>query len=826
MGKIIILPLVSFIQVVSGKISVFRNDQRFKSSLFSLKTKAGLILKKMFVLGPTCFLELLFSFIPVFSLKELAFLRHRLFFSFSPKPSPFSKPKLKAYLLRQMPAVLGVALLMWGLLGSSIYSQAAEKSSAAQVFVLPEGQGLHLRLDGQLTEPWWAQAPSIGPLTMVEPNEGAPPSEKTEVKILASTDTLYFGIVCYDREPDKIVSFTMKRDAELRGEDYIKIVIDPFLNGRTGYIFAVNPNGARYDALIEREGEGENRQWDGIWEAAAYRFAEGWSVEIVLPIKTLRFKEGVNRWRFNIERRLQRRLETDRWAAINLNLKVTHISQGGLMVGLPLFRQGLGLTVRPYSLATFSKEESHPTAREFEPGLDIMKNFGGSVSGLISVNTDFAETEVDSRQINLTRFPLFFPEKRTFFLEGSDIYNFGLGLAQYHERDLVPFFSRRIGLYEEQSVPIDVALKTTGNIGDWNFGVLDAVMRPVEGLTPRTNLFAARAYRNIWSESKVGFMVTAGDPQGRQNAWLAGLDFVYKTTEFQGDKNLLVGVWGLINQREDLGSDRTAWGFKIDYPNDIWDASLTFKKIGEDFDPSLGFVRWAGITKTNLSLAYRPRPDWSWLRQIYYELFTTVVTDLDGQALQWRIFTAPLNWRLESGDRVEVNIMPQMERVPYDFEVGEEAVVKAGKYNWMRYRLEFDSSSTRPVKTKLTWWFGGYYDGHLSQFQPRIVWRPSHHLNLSLEGEWDKGRLPTGEIDIKLGRARVDVYLSPNFQILNYLQYDNISHSLGLNSRLRYTYRSILDVFLVYNRNWLESNGLYRIQLNQIMLKIQYSWRG
>ncbi|RLE03696.1 MAG: hypothetical protein DRJ11_03525 [Candidatus Aminicenantes bacterium] len=703
---------------------------------------------------------------------------------------------------------------------------AGGKTAIARVFVLPEKTKMPIKLDGRLTESWWSQAPPLGPLTMVEPDEGAPPTEKTVVKILASADTLYFGLICYDRQPEKIVSYTMQRDAQLRGEDHIKIVIDPFLNGRTGYIFAVNPNGARYDALIEKEGEGENPQWDGIWEAAAHRFQEGWSVEMALPIKTLRFKEGVDRWRINIERRLQRRLETDRWTGINRNMKVTHISQGGLLVGLPAFQQGFGLTVRPYSVLSFSQEEPAQSVQTgFEPGLDVMKNFGGSVTGLISVNTDFAETEVDTRQVNLTRFPLFFPEKRTFFLEGSDIYNFGLGLAQYHEKDLVPFFSRRIGLYQGQSVPIDVALKATGNLGQWNFGVLDVLMRPVEGLTPRTNLFAARGYRNIWAESKVGFMVTAGDPQGREKAWLAGLDFVYKTTEFKGNKNLLIGVWGLINQREDLGRDRTAWGFKIDYPNDIWDLSLTFKKIGRDFDPSLGFVRWAGITKTSLGIAYRPRPDWSWLRQIYFELFPSVVTDLKGQALQWRIFTAPLNWHLESGDRIEFNIMPMMERVPYDFSIGREAVVKAGRYQWTRYRLELDSASKRPLKIKLSWWFGGYFDGHMSQLQPCLVWRPSHRLNLTLEGEWDKGSLPTGKIDIQLARARVDIYLSPNFQILNYLQYDNLTHSLGLNSRLRYTYRSLLDVFLVFNRNWLETSGHFRSQLNQIMLKVQYAWR-
>jgi len=715
-----------------------------------------------------------------------------------------------------------VAILLF--LPGSLPAKNGTTSSKAEVFQIPSNQPP--KIDGRLTEPLWEQASPIGPLTMVEPKEGTLPSEQTEIRVAVTHGAIYFGIMCYDRYPDKVVSYTMQRDAQLRGEDHVKIVLDTFLNGTTGYIFAINPSGARYDALIEKERGGENPQWDGIWEAAARRSEDGWSAEIYIPIKTLRFGIGLKQWGFNVERRIQRLLETDRWASPNRNFKVTNISQAGQLTSIPTFQQGRGLTVRPYTLGSRTQntpEESVST--DFQPGLDVLKNFGGNITGLLSVNTDFAETEVDTRRINLTRFPLFFPEKRTFFLEGSDIFTFGLGMGSFHSRDIVPFFSRRVGVVEGQTVPIDVAVKATGNVGRFSFGVLDALMRPVEGLAPRTNLFAARGFQSIWAESKLGFLVTGGDPLGRSNSWQAGIDFIYKTSRFQGNKNFLVGCWALVNNREDLGNDNTAWGFKIDYPNDLWDVSLAFKQIGADFDPSLGFVPWRGIYKMNFDVMYKPRPKWPWLRQMFNEFFTQAVWDLRGEILQWRIFTAPINWRLESGDRVEFNIVPYMERLPESFEIAPDVNIAAGKYNWWRYRLEFQSASKRRVTTKLSWWFGTFYDGKMDQYQAEISWRPSHHLNLALEGEQDKGSLPSGDVDIQLARARINLFLSPNLQILSFLQYDNLTKSLGMNIRLRYTYRSLLDIFIVYNRSWLDINNIFLPQLDQLFVKIQYAWR-
>jgi len=717
-----------------------------------------------------------------------------------------------------------IALL--GIVGSANTVVAAVRSEPpeAEAQVIPAEESI--RLDGILDEAVWEKAYPIGPFRQVDPVENGEPSERTVVRVAATLDAVYFGIVCYDSQADKIASYTMQRDAELRGEDHIKIVLDTFLNGRSGYVFAVNPNGARTDGLVARDGEGEDNDWDGIWEAAVRRFDEGWSAEIYIPVKTIRFQKGLNRWGFNVERRIERLQETDRWASYSRNFKVTHVSQGGILNDIPDFQQGMGLTVRPYAMGSRTQESpGSPVGYDFRPGLDLLKNFGGNVTGLLSVNTDFAETEVDTRRINLTRFPLFFPEKRTFFLEGSDIFNFGLGMGFHQDRDVIPFFSRRIGLTEGEAVPLDLSVKATGSLGRFNFGILDSLTRPVDALAPRTNLFAFRANQNLWAESRAGLLVTAGDPLGRSNSWLVGGDFVYKTSKFGGNKNLLLGVWGVATNREGLGSDRTAMGIAMDFPNDLWDISFNAKRIGADFDPSLGFVPWKGIYKSNLNFMFMPRPEWDWLRMMRYEVFTQVVTDLQGRVYQWRIFTAPLNWSLESGDRIEFNIVPYMERVPEPFDLTDNVSIAEGKYHWTRYRLEFQSSSKRKILGQFSWWFGSFYDGRMDQYQVELSWRPSHRLNFSLEGEKNKGYVSSGPTDILLFQSRVNVFFSPNFQILSYLQYDNQSRSLGMNMRVRWTYRSLVDVFLVYNHNWLETDGRFMRELNQFFVKIQYSWR-
>ncbi len=682
-----------------------------------------------------------------------------------------------------------------------------------------------LSLDGKLDEPVWQRVTPIGPLTMVEPREGAPSTFPTEVYVLATADALWIGVYCHDSDPASITVTSMRRDDPMEREDYIRIVIDPFLDGRTGYVFAVNPAGARYDALVAREGEGENANWDGIWDARTHYTADGWTAEIWIPIRSIRFRPGLDRWGFNVERRIERFQEVDRWASPIRNFKVSHVARAGILRGLPSFHTGTGLTIRPYFLGGRQRFWPETPANRWDLGLDVMATPGGNVSALLSLNTDFAETEVDARQINLTRFPLFFPEKRTFFLEGADVFDFGLGLRVGPRWDVIPFFSRRIGLLRGQVIPLDGAMKVTGRWGAWNFGILDVLTRPVEGLVPRTNLLAARVFRNLWAESKAGMIVTAGDPAGTGRGPLLGLDFIYKTSHFRGDKNFLIGLWGLVHLHPEPEGRPVAWGVKIDYPNDLWDVALIFKYIGMGFDPPLGFVPWRCIWKWNMGIQYKPRPKWSWVRQMFHEAFLEFVLGEDGRVQRARAFTSPINWLLESGDRFEINVIPQWERVPEDFAITETVHVLAGTYHWTRSRVQIETAARRWWNVRLSYETGPFYDGHMHRWEWTLGVRPSPHVQFAVQGESNRGDLSTGRFSILLLQTRLEVAVTPDVTVSTFIQYDNLSRSIGAQTRFRWTWRSVLDVFIVLNLRWADFGTHWRHDQQQILVKVQYAWQ-
>ncbi len=684
------------------------------------------------------------------------------------------------------------------------------------VYTLQPGE--RITLDGHLREPAWFRADSIANLTMVEPDEGAPPTQRTVVRVLADATHLYIGVRCYDDQPQRITVFSKMRDSWMGSEDRIKLVFDTNLDRRTGYIFAVNPAGTRYDALVSNFGEGENRNWDGIWDARTSRDAHGWTVELVIPIQTLTFAPGLDEWGFNIERRIQRNLEVDRWAGIQRDYRISHVQHAGRLIGLPHFDLGIGLMSKFSAIGSADQaihQSLHTTATY---SLDFSQKITSDVLAQLTINTDFAETEVDARRTNLTRFPLFFPEKRTFFLEGADIFDFGIGLG--HE--IIPFYSRRIGLYQGQKVPIVAGGKINGKVQQTNFGALVIRTAPLPDEIPGATLGVLRVRQNVLRESSIGLLATYGDPYSSHKEWLAGVDFTYQNSRFLGNKNFLVGFWGLYNHNL-LGGDHSALGFKIDYPNDLLDIALTVKKIGDAFYPALGFVPWRGIYSYRFGLDYMPRPRWRLIRQFFFESGIRVVTDLNHQWQTYRVFTAPVHFLLESGDRFEFNIMPVGEYLPEDFAITDSVIIPAGRYHWRRYRLEFETASKRAINGQATWWFGTFYNGYLDQIELQLNWRPASNVNLEFNVERNIGRLPAGNFTQDLFGARLQFSFSPNFELSSFIQYDNESRSLGTNTRLRWTFNMLGDLFIVYNHNvnHLE-NGYWQYANNQLIVKISY----
>lgn len=700
-------------------------------------------------------------------------------------------------------------------------------------------------LDGVLSEPVWADVDAITNLTMIEPQQGGVPAGKTIVKVLANSTEIVIGILCNDPDPSGIVSNSKARDAELDDEDHVTIVLDTFLDERSGYVFAVNPSGTRFDGLITKQGTDVNSNWDAVWEARTARDSSGWSAEIRISNKSIGFKPGLTRWGLNVERRVERLQETSRWAGATQDYEIFQMSRAGLLTELPQFDGGLGLSIRPAitaSGARLSKDASRNFTNDFS--LDVTQKLGANLLSSLTVNTDFAETEVDVRQTNLTRFEIFFPEKRTFFLEGADIFDFGLGMDEV----LIPFFSRRIGLTEEGvQIPINAGGKLNGRVGNTNIGALAVNTRHVASLDGgEATMGAARIKQNIFSESSVGMIATFGDQLGRSGGWMTGADFTYQTSKLRGNKNLLAGGWALLNRREDLEGDRRAYGFGVIYPNDRWNLSLTSARIGDGFDPSFGFVPRNGVSVWQGAFAFEPRPGKAGVRQMFHDAELFLVNDLENrwQSYNWTI--KPFDWLLETGDRFSFTFRREGDRPEEDFAVfeadGAAVIIPSGTHEWKRYAVEAVSAPKRMISGELRRESGGFYGGDLDSLEGTVALRQSlFKVELGVEHHVGKGRDWTtfsdapdasgagGTFTQNLYNCRAEVKFSPDLQLASFVQYDSESASLGTNTRLRWTFQPFGDLFVVYNHNLQRAiddlNRRFEFASNVLMVKLQYAWR-
>ncbi len=564
----------------------------------------------------------------------------------------------------------------------------------------------HIALDGLLTESVWADTQPIDEIRQREPHPGQEASERTEVKLLYDDRNIYIGVRCFDSEPGRIIATQMARDSDLSADDKIEIVIDPFHDHRNGYYFATNPAGALVDALIIENGQMMNLQWDSIWNVHTARFEQGWSAEFEIPFKTLSFRAGQKTWGFNFSRTIKRKIEEDRWSSPRLDVKFQQVSLAGNVEGLSEVGQGIGLDLRPFvSGDAIHYADSNSDALVGKPGGDIFYNITPSLKWSTTINTDFGETEVDDRQINLTRFPLFFPEKRAFFLENAGIFNFGVPNPFFSE--LMPFFSRNIGVAGNQEVPITAGTKLTGKAGRFDIGVMDVQTRDGGGVEGR-NFLVTRVKRNLFSQSYVGGIFTNGNPTNPASSQTYGADLNLATSNFLGsNRNFQVTTYFLKTVNEGIKRKDRAYGFAVSYPNDLWNGTIDWSQIEENFRPELGFVMRPKTRKLRIDATFSPRPkNFLNIRQMYHEFRFNRYFRLDyGKTESWQLRVAPVNYLFNSGDRVEMNCAPTFERLFEKFEIAKGVVLPAGDYRFDRYRLEFETASKRPWEAFVTWWF-------------------------------------------------------------------------------------------------------------------------
>lgn len=662
-------------------------------------------------------------------------------------------------------------------------------------------------LDGHIDDAVWQRATRISDFHQIRPSDGGPPSEQTEVRVVYDDDYIYIAISAFDSEPDRIIAKGLVQGQTFFSDDRVEVRLDTFNDRRNAYFFQVNPNGLRREALVGNDYFIED--WDTVWDAAAQFQPWGWSAEMAIPTTSISFDPAIDTWGFNISRIISRKNEEVSWASRERSL-VPAVS--GYLTSIEGLQQGLGVELVPSLTLSDDNPQISPSLTAFYQPTPFM-------TAALTLNTDFSDTEADDRQVNLSRFSLFFPEKRDFFLQDAGIFEFG-GLTG----NARPFFSRRIGLSRQgEPLDLDAGLKLTGRAGDWNIGALAVRQQPgIEGGSE--DLFVSRATRNILSESSVGAMVTSGDPLSAADNRLYGLDMQLRDSDFRDGKNLQFYGWLQQSDTEGLSGDQSAYGGRVRYPNDRFNWSLTYRNIEENFNPALGFVNRVGVRELSGEWSFRQRREegrFQWLRS-RVQFFRS--EHLDGTGLQSE--SAYINvWEASTraGDFITTFAGRERENLLASFEIWDGIVIPPGLYSFNRHGFFIDTADHHQVSGTLEVVDGDFFGGSNLTVVPGLDWRPNEHVRIGGLYVFADIDLPQGDFISRLYQLRVDLAFNSRWAWLNLIQADNDSDTLGFNSRLRWQPSPRLEMFLVLNQ--LSQRKRFDPFETSFAFKINYRWQ-
>jgi Domain of unknown function (DUF5916) len=673
-----------------------------------------------------------------------------------------------------------------------------------EVAISKRPEGRRIVVDGDLRDPGWSGAARLGALTQVDPIEGVRPTRETLVRLCVDRDYLYLAIECRE-DRSEVRGRLMQRDANLDADDRVEFWLDTFHDRRFAYWFQIGAGGSKGDALIG--GGGFNKSWDGIWEGKAAITERGWQAEIAIPFKTIAFKAGSERWRFNLRRLRKANDEESRWAAPLVAYQFFSLTQGGVITGLTGMAQGVGLDVVPYVKTSASRDrrEGKHTTRDGDAGLDLSYRLSPALNLRLTYNTDFAETEVDTRQTNLTRFPLFFPEKRDFFLEDAGLFSFGV---TGRRPTLIPFFSRRMGRDARgAAVPIIVGAKLTGRMDDWNLGLLsvyqDEQTDADARFSDRRALSVVRVSRNVGRESSIGMLATSGKPTDPGDAYTAGFDFRYGDSRaFGPGRGIDIRGWWLGTFTDGPGGDDGAYGLQADYSSREWDLSLSSNHVEDNFSPELGFVRRTGVRE------YRLRATRTWrfwnsvVRRIEATAFPRATTNESGSKDSGLLFVKPMEVTFVSDDSVRYDLRREFWRLNEGFRIRDEITIPASDYYFTTHSIEVQTSKKRWAYVVASGKFGGFYSGNKTtlEFQPMVILGP--HLQIGGGYEQNNVNLDEGSFTTHTWSGRVDISISPEMSWRNLVQYDSDSKNLSAQTRVRYIFRPGQELFLVGLYAW------------------------
>jgi hypothetical protein len=682
----------------------------------------------------------------------------------------------------------------------------------------------NISLDGDLTKPTWTEVEPIGDFVQREPRPGQPPTEPTEVRIAYSSSALLIAVNCLDSSPGRIIAREMKRDSNLQSDDRILILLDTYGDGQNAYYFATNPAGALVDGRITSS-SAVDLSWDGIWEVRTRVNQKGWTAEIEIPFKTLGFKAGRSEWGFNIARFLGRLREESRWASASLDAQFTNVSRAGVIEHLENLSQGVGLDVKPYLLAGLDRGFSGPDSIDWarDVGMDVFYRITPNLISSTTINTDFAETEVDTRQINLTRFPLLFPEKRSFFLEDDGVFQFA---PTNHGQDFIPFFSRRIGLLGGREVPLFLGQKLTGKVSRFDVGLFGVRTSDSE-LAPPQTFIVGRVKANVFQQSYVGALFTDGEPTGLRDNRTFGLDTRLSTSNLLGTrKNFWMMAFGSRSATRGIDRNDDAYGLELNYPNDLWVFRYTYRVIGQNYRPALGFVPRPGVRLSEVRAEYDPRPTVWNIRQIFYKMEFTWYENLIRQQPESRRYWTSVRMNFHGGEVFEFNFAPTYEQLFEPFEIHDGVEITPGVYWFNYYRVMGSTAPNKRLFFSGYWRFGTFYTGRQNEVRTQVSWRRNRHFGLDFDLQQFFVRLREGEFRTRLASVRSDYNFTPFVSLSNFIQYDTDSRNIGLQSRFGWILQPGSELLLVLNHGWQE-NLLDRWESTQtkVRAKFQYTLR-
>jgi uncharacterized protein DUF5916 len=782
------------------------------------------------------------------------------------------------------------------LAASSLPALAQDKAPQVQTGPVDDGA---ITVDGRLDEAAWAQAGVIEDLTQQSPHPGEPTPYHTKVMLLRSHHTLYIGIRCEDPDIATSAVHTMVRDGWQGNDDNVLFMLDTFGTKRFAYVFRVNSAGAMADGLQSptpaiNSNDGVDYNWDGIWSAVVTRDDHGWTAELAIDTRSLQFTNGLTRWGLNISRNVPRVLLTLDWAGTTLDSSVYQLQREGTLTGVQDMEQGNGLDFQPYGLMKYKTSDGYTrngtkttiTNTTSNTGFDLKYNFNPSLAGLLTYHTDFAEAEADQQQINTTRFPLFFPEKRQFFLQGSNLFSFGYNLGT----TLIPFNSRTVGLLNGQEVPLDEGAKLIGQSDAGSLALLDTQMAghdvvlipgdrmanpPVPDVrNDPTNLFVGRGTYNLDPELQLGTIVTHGDPTGLDTNTFVGTDATWKSSTFQGDKNLNLAAWaghssGTASNGFSATGNTNAYGLDVEYPNDLWYAHTQYGQFGAAFDPALGFVPRPGSRHYMNELGFQPRPAadswWSWVHRFWFyghysedDSFGPAVflppdpnspppsqpqllAKQGKQSSEW--FLSP-QMLTQGGWYWEFDVYRDYDAPTSPFSVvnndGTAVNIPAGEYTYTRRRIVFNSPQSESLWWQVVASQGTFYAGTATHPSVTLNWNtPSGRLVLSATQEWlfyyQPQYLNPGKPDHGVARLSTltgTYSFTPDIYLSTQMQYDqDVENAVSYNVRLRWIVEGASNIYLVLNHGLVtETTGTNGSAVpapgNEVILKVQWDFRN